>query len=229
MNRCLLGVLVAILLASPLAAAVPAASDAEPAPRTLYLIRHGEYDHDDSRDEDVGRGLVPLGCDQARLIGERLRDLPVDFSSLQSSTMTRARETADIVAEYLPGLDVARHRDIRECTPPTWREDIMADLEEGDGEPCAALLESAFARLFRPAAGEEAHDVVVCHGNVIRWFVCRALDVEPMAWLGMSIANCSLTVIRIDENGRIKLVSFGDVGHLPPAMTTFPGGWAPYR
>ena len=211
MNRCLLGVLVAILLASPLAAAVPAASDAEPAPRTLYLIRHGEYDHDDSRDEDVGRGLVPLGCDQARLIGERLRDLPVDFSSLQSSTMTRARETADIVAEYLPGLDVARHRDIRECTPPTWREDIMADLEEGDGEPCAA------------------RDLVVCHGNVIRWFVCSALDVETMAWMGMSIANCSLTVIRIDENGRIKLVSFGDVGHLPPAMTTFPGGWAPYR
>jgi len=27
--------------------------------RTLYLIRHGEYDHADPRDPDIGKGLVP--------------------------------------------------------------------------------------------------------------------------------------------------------------------------
>ncbi|MEJ2582932.1 MAG: hypothetical protein P8127_15065, partial [Acidobacteriota bacterium] len=37
--------------------------------RTVYLIRHGEYDHDDERDPEVGKGLVPLGVAQARIIG----------------------------------------------------------------------------------------------------------------------------------------------------------------
>ena len=31
--------------------------------RTLYLIRHGDYDHEDDRDPDVGKALVPLGVD----------------------------------------------------------------------------------------------------------------------------------------------------------------------
>lgn len=50
--------------------------------RTVYLIRHGEYDSLDERDADVGKGLVPLGVAQARLVAARLRGMPVDFSSL---------------------------------------------------------------------------------------------------------------------------------------------------
>ena len=30
---------------------------------------------------------------------------------------------------------------------------------------------------------EEEIDVLVCHGNVIRYFVCRALQFPPDAWL----------------------------------------------
>ena len=59
-----------------------------------YLIRHGQYDHADKRDEYIGRGLVPLGIAQARLLAARLRAMPVEFTSLTSSTMTRARQTA---------------------------------------------------------------------------------------------------------------------------------------
>ncbi len=219
---------VVLLMAAAVCLAVSVASAAEPQPRTVYLIRHGEYDHQDHRDEDVGRGLVPLGREQAVLLADRLAALPIEFTGLQSSTMTRARETADIIGERL-GMVPERYRDIRECTPPTWREDIMADLEEGDGEPCAALLQEAFDRIFVPAETEPAHDLVVCHGNVIRWFVCKTLKVEPMAWLGMSIANCSLTVVRVNPDGALKLLSFADTGHLPPTKTVFPGNWRPYE
>jgi serine/threonine-protein phosphatase PGAM5 len=41
-----------------------------------------------------------------------------------------------------------------------------------------------------------------------------------MAWLGMSIGNCSLTVVTINADGSMKLLSYGDVGHLPPNLTT---------
>ena len=208
-----------------LAAAAPAAAvlptHDEPV-RTVWLMRHGEYEHGvDTPDEG---GLVALGRQQARLAAARLDALPVAFTSLQSSTMTRARETAAIVAAHLPELELQTFADIRECTPATRRADIMADLAPGEAEACAAELRAAWARIFRPAAGPgDEHDLVVCHGNVIRWFVTRALDVDPEAWLGMSIANCSLTVIQVRADGSCKLIAFADSGHLPWGMTTYPG------
>jgi len=188
--------------------------------RTVYLIRHGDYDHDDERDPDLGKALVPLGVAQARIIGARLRGLPVEMSSLHSSTMTRARQTALVIGEEFPGLELQTSRLIRECTPPTWREDVMADETEADLQACTEQLEEAFPLYFAPSPDADRHDIVVCHGNVIRYFVTKVLKVDAMAWLGMSIGNCSLTVVTVDADGSMKLLSYGDVGHLPPNLTT---------
>ena len=43
--------------------------------------------------------LLRLGIAQARLLSHRLKGMPVEFTSLTSSTMTRARETAMIINE----------------------------------------------------------------------------------------------------------------------------------
>ena len=146
----------------------------------------------------------------------RLRAMPIGWTSLQASAMTRARETGGIIAEYFPDLELAIHRDIRECTPTTRREDIMADLEPGEAEECEANLNTAWDRIFVPAAGpDDEFDIVVCHGNVIRWFVTRVLEVDPAAWLGMSIANCSLTVVQVRADGSTKLIAFADSGAHP--------------
>lgn len=74
--------------------------------RTVYLIRHGDYDHDDERDLDIGKALVPLGVAQARIVGARLRGMPVEMSSLHSSTMTRARQTALVIDDEFPELEL---------------------------------------------------------------------------------------------------------------------------
>lgn len=188
--------------------------------RTVYLIRHGEYDHDDERDPDVGKALVPLGVAQARILGARLRGLPVDMTSLHSSTMSRARQTALVIGEEFPDLELRTSRLIRECTPPTWREDIMAGETQADLGACTEQLDEAFPLYFAPSPDSDRHDVIVCHGNVIRYFVTKVLQVDSMAWLGMSIGNCSLTVVKIKADGSMKLLSFGDVGHLPPNLST---------
>lgn len=191
--------------------------------RTLYLIRHGEYDHEDNRSPDLGRGLVPLGIAQARLVAARLRSLPVEITSLHSSTMTRARQTALVVGQEFPNLKLHQSRLLRECTPPTWREDIMAEEDPVKMRDCIDKLERAFAEYFVPSPDGDRHDIIVCHGNVIRYFVTRVLGVDSMSWLRMSIGNCSLTVVRIKPDGSMKLVSFSDVGHLPPNLQTETG------
>jgi serine/threonine-protein phosphatase PGAM5 len=196
------------------------AAFAEPSPRTLYLIRHGFYDYHDERDAEVGKALVPLGVAQARLVAARLRALPVRFSSLTSSTLTRARETALVIREDLDGLNLIESGLLSECTPPTWREDIAAKYDPSEMAACRGQLESAFAEYFVPSEDGPRHEVLVCHGNVIRYFVTRVLGVDPNAWLGMSIGNGSLTIVKIKPDGSRKLLAFGDVGHLPPNLQT---------
>jgi serine/threonine-protein phosphatase PGAM5 len=212
-----LAVCLALVPISVSSAQEPAKTDGV---RTIYLIRHGEYDHTDERDPDVGKGLVPLGVAQARIVAWRLRGMPVEFTSLQSSTMTRAKQTALVIGEEFPDLELQTSRLISECTPPTRREDIMAKENMVDLEACTQQLDQAFAVYFTPSPDADRNDVIVCHGNVIRYFVTRVLGVDTMAWLGMSIGNCSLTVVQIRADGSMGLLSFSDVGHLPPNLST---------
>ena len=192
--------------------------------RTLYLIRHGQYDHDDDRDPDIGKALVPLGIAQSRLVANRLKSLPVKINSLISSTMTRARQTAMIINQDFPELELQQTRLIRECTPPTWREDIMEGEDPEEIQKCTDNLDTAFSKYFIPSPDEEdRNDIIVCHGNVIRYFVTKVLKVESMSWLQMTMGNCGLTVVRIKPDGSMKLISFNDMGHIPPNMRTVLG------
>jgi serine/threonine-protein phosphatase PGAM5 len=193
--------------------------------RTIYLIRHGQYDQKDTSDADVGKELVPLGIAQARLLSSRLKMIQANFTSLISSTMTRAKQTAMIINKEFPELKIQQSTIIRECTPPTWREDIMAEETESDLQSCVQNLEDAFTKFFSPSPDEkDRNDIIVCHGNVIRYFVTKVLKVETMSWLQMSITNCSLTIIRIMPDGTMKLDAFSDYGHIPENMRTFTGG-----
>jgi len=214
-----------ILCALTLAAALAPRAAAQTTPgkglRTLILVRHGVYDETDPRDAEVGKALLPEGREQARLTGTRLAAWPARVDVVHASPLTRARETAEFVAAALPGRSPAPDRDLRECTPPTYREDVMADLEPGEADSCTMQLERTFARYFRPSPVRDSTEVLVCHGNVIRWLVTRALGADPRLWLTMSLTNCSLTVIEVKPNGNYRITAVGDRGHLPVALQTW--------
>ena len=225
-NKKTVPLLVLLAFSIVLSPAAPAAKDdsAKKGVRTIYLIRHGQYDQADTRDEFSGRGLVPLGIAQARLLAARLRAMPVEFTSLTSSTMTRARQTAVVIHQEFPRLELKPSELICECTPPTWRQDVMAEVKAAEAEACVKNIEQFFREWFIPSpdAGDR-HELVVCHGNIIRYLVAKALQVDTMSWLQMGISNCSLTVIRVLPDGKMKLDAFGDYGHIPENMRTYIG------
>lgn len=64
-------------------------------------------------------------------------------------------------------------------------------------------------------------EIVVCHGNVIRYFFCRALQLPPEAWLRLCTFNCSLTYFTIRPTGTVSCRMLGDIGHLPYDLCTF--------
>jgi serine/threonine-protein phosphatase PGAM5 len=217
--------IISLLLLLVLSAVSHSQNDTQTGIRTIYLIRHGDYDQSDTSDAEVGKKLTPLGIAQARLLSNRLKGMEVEFTSLTSSTMTRARETAMVINEVFPELKLQQSLLISECTPPTWRKDIMADETESDLNMCAKNLETAFTDYFLPSPdGNDRNDIIVCHGNVIRYFVTKVLNVDPMSWLQMSITNCSLTIIRVLPDGTMKLDAFRDYGHIPENMRTYTGG-----
>ncbi len=211
------------------ASGAQAADPPRPAPgvRYLYLVRHGDYDRDDRADDRVGNGLNALGREQAKLVGARLAKLPVKATSLVTSDYTRARETADIIGRALE-MTPARDALIHECTPASDHAPTTGDMETEDFESCDSTLAAAWAKYARPSPGIDARDVLVCHGNVIRWFVSRALGADTRRWRHMEIANGSLSVIAVRSDGTTRLVMFSDVGHLPVGKQTWTGsgaGW----
>jgi serine/threonine-protein phosphatase PGAM5 len=91
----------------------------------------------------------------------------------------------------------------------------MAGEKPKDLAACSAQLERLAATLFAPSTRGDRHELVVCHGNVTRWLVTKALDVDVDSWLVMSIGHASVTVLRVDAEGGVRVLSVGDVGHLP--------------
>jgi len=210
------------------------------ASRVMVLVRHGQYNLSGKVDEE--RFLTELGQRQADATGQRLSQLYATYLEkndsngkdvtdkrnfkLVKSTMTRATETANIILKHLPqdiqqsSCDLIREGAPCPPEPPIshWEPEPQEFWEEG------ARIEAAFRKYFHraePSQDKTSVDVLVCHGNVIRYFVCRALQFDPRAWLRMAVHNGSITILIIRPTGRVSLLELGGAGHFPPDMLTF--------
>ena len=198
--------------------------DQAPAARIIYLVRHGHYVSDKTIDEKIGPGISPLGSAQANLAGARLAGLQLKFDSYYVSPMQRARDTASVLGRNFPESKFKVVDDLAECTPPSRDMKIMAEEKPEDLAACKAAIDRVFTAYFKPAQGNEKTELFVCHGNVIRYLVTRSLGVDPIAWLSMSVGHASITKIRIESDGRFKVIAVGDVGHFPPTLLTGASG-----
>ncbi len=75
---------------------------------TIYLIRHGQASFG-AADYDK---LSELGCRQAQVVGEYLRDCDITFDAVYSGDLLRQRETARLAIASQPE-EVAHHIDPR--------------------------------------------------------------------------------------------------------------------
>lgn len=185
------------------------------ASRHILLVRHGQY-HESGRN-DLERFLTDLGREQAQITGKRLAILDLPYTSLTSSTMTRALETAELINGHLPELNHRKDDVLREGAPIPPDPPIgnwNADRFFVDG----ARIEGAFRKYFHRAdvsQDDDSFEIIVCHANVIRYFICRAMQWPPEGWMRLCLTNCSLTLISIEPNGRVAMEMMGDHGHMP--------------
>jgi serine/threonine-protein phosphatase PGAM5 len=194
--------------------------------RYLYLVRHGEADDDDA--------LTRAGRQQASAAGERLRY--VRFSAIRHSPMQRAEETADLIAGFLPGVPVGASGLLGDYLPPVSGQPelpppyaaLLSSYTPEDRSEGEELASAAIQRYGRPA-GQDDSELIVTHNFLIGWFVRHALDAPDWRWMGLNQCNGGITVILYRTGMPASLVSFNDIGHLPPALrwTGFPAEIVP--
>lgn len=180
--------------------------------RTLLFVRHGQYSVED------GGHLTALGREQAAVTGRWIKAhlAGVRVDALWSSTLPRARETAAILAESLERSRVRAVSVLREGmyskvkgyeVPPSERQE---DRERAD---------AAYAQFFRTSRADRL-EIVVCHGNLIRYLVCRAIDVPVARWTRMNSNHCSMTRVLVRESGAVRVASYNEIAHLPADMVS---------
>jgi serine/threonine-protein phosphatase PGAM5 len=211
--------------------------------RHLYLVRHGQRETGLSPD-DLGPGLTVLGWKQAHQAARRLSALKMDV--IHTSSLRRTMETAQILAVEQTDVPIRPSRLLWECIPALpeavfawfkahpetdperlpravqpWRG-MLSEFESPERlEADFEQARQAWEKYFIPAKGKDRHEVLVGHGNLIRYFVLRALQAPPEGWLNMDIYNCSICEIVVEGDGRARLVSHNDSGHLHADQLTF--------
>lgn len=199
--------------------------------RHIILIRHGQYNNDGSMNDDC-HTLTDLGQEQAAWVGRKLDSMGVKFSSITSSGMIRAKQTACTMLQNMTTQEHLRF-DVSDpllnegcpCIPePPYRRLDVWNPGHREVLTDSSRIETAFQKYFHradPCQDEDSYEIIVCHGNVIRYFACRALQFPPEGWLRMAIDHCSVTRITILPTGEVTLRGLGDSGHIPFDKTTF--------
>jgi len=194
--------------------------------RFLYLVRHGEADDDGA--------LTAAGRQQATAAGERLRH--VRFSAIRHSPLQRAEETAELIADHLPGVPMGPSGLLGDYLPPVpglpdlppayaALVDSYTPDERAEG---AELAAAAIDRYARPT-GRGGSELLVTHNFLIGWFVRHAVEAPDWRWLGLNQCHGAITVLLYRTSGPAALVSYNDIGHLPPPLrwTGFPAELVP--
>ncbi len=176
--------------------------------RTVVLVRHGEYRMDDGPDPR----LTELGLRQARHVEARLR--PEKFDRIVSSTLIRARQTCAEIAG--PWKRKATASELLVEGVPTRVAQLGVTARHASKD--RVRFDEAYATFFSPARVDSS-ELLVCHGNLIRYLVARALDVPLRTWTRFVSNHCGITRILV-RDGRVRVVSYNETAHLPHDAVT---------
>lgn len=184
--------------------------------KTIFLLRHGQYQ------KTPTEILTGLGRKQALLTGKRLKT--IKLHKIYFSTLPRAQETAEIVRKTIGYRKKMYGSDLLHECVPGFAKRLRKEYGYTDEKKLARHLRQAnraYRNIFTFSKTHRA-ELVVCHGNIIRYFLCKALGIDTEGWLKFDIKQCGITIIQLDSKRHsISIISHNDIGHIPAKMQTF--------
>lgn len=143
----------------------------------LYLIRHGIAQQLGLKNDftDEKRTLTSEGRERMRDIARGLRKLGVQLDLLLTSPLTRALETAEIVAEVL-GFSKKEIIQTGGLSPGGAADELFAEIKSHTGVEAVALVG------HEPYLGELAARIVQCNGRL-------AIDLKKGSVCGINVVE----------------------------------------
>lgn len=187
--------------------------------KRIYLIRHGRQN---STLCNVDVPLAEEGKKQAELLGPRLAGYGIQ--KIYHSTLIRARETAQILNEFLQ-IPIQELYGEYKKQRSTHKEDIPYP----DGGECGQdVVERAMPVIRKICSEPEEVTAVVTHGGVIRSLCACITGTEQRHKLkyGIDLENTSITEILYDEKRDLFFLErFNDYAHLEHTPELLRRGW----
>jgi broad specificity phosphatase PhoE len=188
----------------------------------IFLVRHGESvgNSEGRMQGHLDYPLSEAGRAQARRLGVWMASRRLVWDVALCSPLARAKETAEILSEVVPGpaptpesalaeIHAGKleglNRDEMASQHPTWLErDItqLGDFDEMGGESydqVQARVHELAARLERDHRDAESRVLLVGHGGV-NFQLLKSLICKPVPRVCiLRMGNCTITLVRMRE------------------------------
>jgi probable phosphoglycerate mutase len=195
--------------------------------RRIYLMRHGSVEYFDAAGRPFRPDTVPLNADGRRQAEAAARELAVvPLDRVVCSGLPRSVQTAEVVVAGR-GLAIETRSELREIEPGRLGREQWAGLTAADVERlflgCLAATitpESRFLNgetfgslaervgpCFEALLAERSWRrlLLVAHGVVNRWLLCRALGAGLSALGSLEQDAGCLNVVDLLEDGRFQV------------------------
>lgn len=105
----------------------------------LYVLRHGDAaEHGDPRYKENERPLTSKGIQRTKQLAHVLREMEISLDFILSSPLTRARETAEIIARGIKDQDNMRFTE--HLTPSGSMEELVHQINTVSPAPRSVMI-----------------------------------------------------------------------------------------
>ena len=195
----------------------------------LLLVRHGETNwNKESRFQGIRD--IPLndnGRSQGQKVRTFLQDIPIDFAV--SSSMLRPKETAEIILEQHPGVELETISELIEICHGLWEGMLESEIEAEyaellqqwkdqpetvqmpEGENLQQVWDRGVAAWNKIAEKYSNTDIpqtglVVAHDAINKVIICYLLGLKPDNFWNIKQGNCAVSVIDYPQGAAGKPV-----------------------
>jgi serine/threonine-protein phosphatase PGAM5 len=190
------------------------------AERYVTLIRHGHYERESQL---LGGGdLTDKGIFQVEQLAQALRQ-QYPITTMYSSTLRRAVHTAHIIAKINGQMSFQQDDTLCEALfyIPTKDAQRFGDLSSEAVTAQRIRVAHAYNVYMIPAVGAaDEHDVISTHGNVIRYFVMRAIGAPLELWTHIDVYHTGVTRFVVTSEEQVRLITHNEITHLPHRLWT---------
>ncbi|CAJ1944287.1 unnamed protein product [Cylindrotheca closterium] len=212
--------------------------------RRIYLIRHGETDWNKEGKIQGGGYDIPLnanGQSQAKAVAKALQEIPLTV--ILSSTLSRAKETADILWQEHPNCQRELDGGLKEMGfgefeglaihSPELPEETKARFKTigrqvngnpemrfpGGGESSNMVQERACKAIDTvlqkyPSATDHPHIAVVSHGRTNKVLIASIVYGDVQKFPTIKQKNTAINVLDVDEDGNWDIRVLDYIDHV---------------